>query len=172
MKRSVLFGAAAIAAACALPALAAQSVSTNPDTPTTLKQSTIVGLMLQGDGKSFDNYYTFTAGPGAVKVRVTFRGGRNAGDVDVELLDQDGAQLSPSPCVGTGICNGNKIVASGQGDSTVTGTFQVDAQKTLVMHVHGSDAIYHDGVRPSYRITVGGDVSVDKTAKPLDIVNR
>jgi|GEM_PF-5246521 len=46
-----------------LPAGAA-NVSTNPDTPTTLKVNTIVGQMLQGDGKSFDNYYAFKAGPG------------------------------------------------------------------------------------------------------------
>lgn len=172
MKLNVLFGAATLAAVCGLPAGAAQSVSTNPDTPTTLKPSTIVGLMHQGDMKSFDNYYTFTAGPGAMKVRVTFRGGRNAGQVRVELADEDGAQLSPSACVGTGICNGNQIDAGGQGDQTTTATFQVTAKKTLVMHVHGSEIIYHDGSTPTYRITLGGDVSVDKTAKPLDVVNH
>lgn len=172
MKASVLLGAAAIAAVWSIPAGATQGVSTNPDTPTTLKVSTIVGQMLQGDGKSFDNYYTFSAGPGAVKVRVTLRAGSDAGQVQVGLSDEDGTQLAPASCTGSGNCNYNNVIASGQGDSTTTGTFQVDAKKTLVMHVHGSAMYYHDGPKPSYRITLGGEVSVDKTAHPLTIANR
>lgn len=172
MKRNVLFSAAALAAACSLPAGAAQSVSTNPDTPTTLTKNTIIGAMHQGDMKSFDNYYTFTAGPGAVKVRATFRGGPNAGQLQIELADEDGAQLTPGACVGTGMCNGNQLVSGGQGDHVQTGTFQVDAKKTLVMHVHGSEIIYHTGSAPTYRIMLEGDVSLDKTAKPLTVVNR
>jgi opacity protein-like surface antigen len=171
MKRSILFGAAIVAAAT-LPALATQSVSTNPDTPTTLKQNTIVGAMHQGDMKSFDNYYTFTAGPGALKVRATFRGGPNAGQLQIDIADEDGAQLTPGACVGTGMCNGNDLVAGGQGDHMQTGTFQVDAKKTLVMHVHGSEIIYHDGTTPTYRIMLEGDVNLDKTAKPLKVVNH
>ena len=153
----------------ALPA-GAQNVSTNPDTPTTLKVNTIVGQMLQGDGKSFDNYYTFKAGPGTVKVRVTLRAGTDAGDVEVGLTDPDGNKLAPATCPGD--CNYNNVIATGQGDSVTTATFQLDSNKTLVMHVHGSAQYYHAGPKPSYRISLDGDVSLDKTATPLKIANQ
>lgn len=169
MKLMTVTAGAIVFAASFVPAGAA-TVSTNPDTPTTLRVNTIVGQMLQGDGKSFDNYYTFKAGPGAVKVRVTLRAATDAGDVEVALTDPDGNKLAPASCPGT--CNYNNVIASGQGDATTTATFQLDANKTLVMHVHGNAQYYHAGPKPSYRISIDGDVALDKTATPLKIVNR
>jgi hypothetical protein len=169
MKIMSLIAVTTVFAAFVLPAGAA-SVSTNPDTPTSLKVNTIVGQMLQGDGKSFDNYYTFKAGPGTVKVRVTLRAGTDAGDVEVALTDPDGNKMAPASCPGN--CNYNNVIASGQGDAISTATFQFDANKTVTMHVHGSAQYYHSGPKPTYRITLDGDVSLDKTASPLKIANR
>jgi hypothetical protein len=168
MTRNLLH-LAAVAALVAVPCTAL-AVSTNPDTPTTLKTNVIVGHMNQGDGKSVDNYYTFSAGPGTVKVRVTLRAGTDAGQVQVGLTDQDGTQIPYATC-GQG-CFSNNVVASGQGDATTTGTFTIDAKKTVVMHVNVRPAYYHDGAHPTYRIQLDGAVSLDKTAKPLTVNNR
>lgn len=154
--------------ALAIPA-GASSVSSNPDTPTTLRGNTIVSNMLGGDGKSFDNYYTFQAGPGAAKIRVTLRAGRDAGDVEVSLTDSDGNTMAPATCPGH--CNANSVIAEGQGDIISSATFQFDARKTVIMHVHDSGTYYHDGPKPSYRITLDGAVSLDKTAKPLSLTH-
>jgi hypothetical protein len=169
MKYKSILPVAALFAAFILPAAAAD-VSTNPDTPTTLKTNTIVGQMLQGDGKSFDNYYTFQAGPGTVKVRVTLRAGTDAGDVEVSLTDPDGNKMAPASCPGN--CNYNNVIASGQGDAISTATFSFDAKRTVTMHVHGSAQYYHNVPKPTYRITVDGDVSLDKTSPPLKIANH
>jgi hypothetical protein len=169
MKHRSILALAAVFAAFVLPVHAAQ-VSTNPDTPTTLKVNTIVGQMLQGDGKSFDNYYTFQAGPGTVKVRVTLRAGTDAGDVEVSLTDADGNKIATATCPGH--CNDNSVIATGQGDAISTATFSFDAKRTVTMHVHGSAQYYHAGPKPSYRISVDGDVALDKTSKPLKIANR
>jgi hypothetical protein len=167
---SLLVTAAALLAVYALPAAAATGISSNPDTPTVLKTNTIVGNMDQGDGKSFDNYYSIQAGPGTVKVRVTLRAGSDAGQVAVGLTDQDGNQLAPATCGAQ--CNYNNVIANGQGDATTTGTFQLADKRTLVVHVRGSAQYYHAGPHPSYRIQFDGDVSLDKTAAPLKIANR
>ncbi len=166
MNRNLVAGAAALALLLPCVGLA---VSTNPDTPTTLKGNVIIGHMHQADGQTFDNYYTFRAGPGAVRVRVTLNAGTNAGDVEVSLTDPSGATLSPTSC---GNCNGGAVIATGQGEQTTTGSFAFPAAKTVVMQVHGRVGYYHPGSYPSYRITLDGTVGLDKTAKPLDVVNR
>jgi|GEM_PF-3347141 len=169
MKRQPILAALAFAAASGVAWAATPQVSTNPDTPTSLKTNVIVGHMNQGDGKSFDNYYTFQVQPGTVRVRVTLRAGSDAGDVEVSLNDPDGTKLSPASC--TGNCNYDNVIGSGQGDATTTGTYRFDSAKTVVMHVHGSAQYYHAGPKPTYRITLDGDVALDKSARPLTIVN-
>jgi hypothetical protein len=169
MKRISLLAGILVFAAWALPA-AAGAVSTNPDVPTQLRVNTIIGQMNQGDGKSFDDYYTFKAGPGTVKVRVTLRAGSDAGDLEVGLADADGNRLSPATC--TGNCNGNNVIATGQEDNLTTATFHLDAEKTLTVHVHGGVQYYHAVPHPTYRISFDGDVKLDKTASPLKVDNR
>lgn len=144
MNRPLPYLVPAVLAAWTLLAAAAPVVSTNPDTPAALKVNGIVGRMDQGDGKSFENYYSLHAGPGTMKVRVTLRAGSNAGNV----------------------------IATGQGDAASTGSFALPAERTLVVHVHGRAAYYHDGPHPAYRLTFGGDVNLDKTSPPLRLVNR
>ena len=168
MIKPISLLAGAVLAALAIPA-GATSVSTNPDTPTTLKVNTIVSNTLGGDGKSFDNYYTFQAGPGVTKIRVTLRAGRDAGDVEVSLTDPDGNKLAPVTCPGH--CNDNSVIAEGQGDIISSATFQIDGQKTVVMHVHDSGTYYHDGPKPSYRITIDGAVKLNKSGKPLKLTH-
>ncbi len=169
MKRLCVLATAALLAVWAIPAGAA-TVSTNPDVPATLKVNTIIGHMNQGDGKGFDNYYTFRAGPGTVKVRATARAGTDAADLEITLSDPDGNSLTPTSC--TGNCNGEKVVTAGQGDNTTTAAFTLTAAATLVVHVHGTAQYYHSGAHPTYRISFDGAVKLNKTAKPLRVNNH
>jgi hypothetical protein len=143
----------AIIAALAFP-IAVQAQSTNPDTPTTLKTNTIIAHFRK-EHEQPPRYFTFAAGPGTVKLRLTLRPNSDGETGYATLSDVDGNQLLR---VGDGTSNDH--------DSIKTATTTLPEKKTLVLKIEGN-ALFYGNRHPTLRVQLDGDVLLDKTAKPL-----
>jgi hypothetical protein len=148
----LLAGAAAMVLLLS-PALA----STNPDTPTNMTSNVVNGTMHQ-NGHYTPHYFTFEAGPGTVKLRLTIRPNGDDEEVDAKITDQDGKEYASM---------GYLAIVSD--DIVKTKVFTVPAKTTLVLQIAGSNAVMSKTAKPTFRVQVDGDVSVDKTAKPMEV---
>jgi hypothetical protein len=154
MQRHVSWMAGFAAAALLLsPALA----STNPDTPTNMTSNIINGTMHQ-DGHYTPHYFTFQAGPGSVKLRLTIRPNGDDEEVDVKLTDQDGKEYASMGWLA--------IVSD---DIVKTKEISVPARTTLVLQIAGKNAVMSKTAKPTFRIQLDGDVNLNKTTKPMEV---
>jgi hypothetical protein len=143
----------AIAVALVFP-FTVQAQSTNPDTPTALKGSTVLAHFKK-DAAQTPRYFTFIAGPGVVKLRLTLLPNSDGEAGYATLSDTDGNQLVR---VGDGTSNDHDVI------KTVTKT--LSEKKSLVLKIEGNALFYGDR-HPTLRVQLGGDVALNKTAKPL-----
>ncbi len=146
-----------IAAVLALPvfalSIAVSRASTNPDSPTPLHANVIIGTMSH-EG-SYNQYFSFRAGPGTVRLRLTIRPNDGGETLNAEILDDSGSSLAK---VGDGTSNGRDLVR--------TTAINLTGAQTLVLYLQGNAEFY--GARhPSYRVQLDGDVKLDKSARPL-----
>ena len=131
--------------------------STNPDTPTNMTSNIINGTMHQ-DGHYTPHYFTFQAGPGTVKLRLTIRPNGDDEEVDVRLTDQDGKEYASMGWLA--------IVSD---DIVKTKEITVPAKTTLVLQIAGNNAIMSKKAKPTFRVQLDGDVNVSKTATPMEV---
>lgn len=130
--------------------------STNPDTPTALHTNVIIGHMGK-EGSYTPQYFTFTAGPGTVKLRMTARPNSDGESLYAALQAPDGNQLLQ---LDAGTSNDQDVVR--------TGSIVLPSSQTLVLKIWGS-AEFYGNRHPSFRVQLDGDVKLPKTARPLKI---
>jgi hypothetical protein len=152
VKLVAVFLLAALSIAPVAPAFA----STNPDTPTTLHSNVIIGHMSK-EGDYAPQYFTFSAGPGTVKLRMTARPNSDGERLYAALQTPDGDQLLQ---LDTGTSNDR--------DDTRTGSISLASAQTVVLKVWGA-AFFYGKRHPTFRVQIDGDVELDKTAKPVTI---
>jgi uncharacterized protein YgbK (DUF1537 family) len=131
--------------------------STNPDTPTPLKGNILLGF-LKKEGNFPTQYFSFKAGPGTVKLRVTIRPYTDGSTVNAELRD----------------LNGNSLVRAGGGtsnnhDLTDTKTITLNSEQTLLLAISGSGTFYGQH-HPTFRIQLDGAVQLDKKTAPFKLI--
>lgn len=144
-----------LAVLTAMPAMRA-AASTDPDTPTALHTNVIIGQMRK-EGAYTPQYFSFKAGPGTVKLRITARPNSDGETLDAALQTPDGNQLA---VVDAGTSNDRDVVQ--------TKAISLSSAQTLVLKIWGSAEFY--GKRhPTFRVQLDGDVNLNKTAKPLKI---
>lgn len=130
--------------------------STNPDTPTRLRTNVILGHMAK-EGTYTPQYFTFTAGPGTIKMRITARPNSDGESLYAALQTLDGDQLLE---LDAGTSNDRDVVR--------TKALSLPSSQTLILKIWGSAEFY--GKRhPTFRVQLDGNVNLDKTAKPLKI---
>ncbi len=130
--------------------------STNPDTPTALTSSTIIARTVK-DGDFSPQYFSFSAGPGTVTLRLTLRPNSDGVVGMLSVQDPEGKELAK---IGDG--------TSHDQDLTKTISVDVPSEQALVLKVSGSTNVY--GTRhATMRIQIDGDVHLDKKAQPLTI---
>lgn len=123
---------------------------------TALKSGTIIGHTGKG-GVFRPQYFTFSAGPGTIKLRLTLRPNINGVVGFVSLQERDGRVLAR---VGDG--------TSHHQDLTKTTSVDVQTEKTLILKISGNAYVYGTH-HTTVRVQIEGDVNLDKKAQPLTI---
>ena len=139
--------------------VSATAQSTDPFSPTPMTAETVKGRW--SGGKRISYYYSFSAGPGVVKVLFNAKPDGHVDEVGGELLDADGHPLTPIENRGDPFRTstvGDIIYQTGR---LFVATYEIKRRQKFIFRFYTTNMEKEDG--GSYSIKVSGDgVSFDE----------
>lgn len=127
--------------------------SSDPNAPTPMTSDTVQGRWPKA--RSFSHFYSFTAGPGTVKVLFYFKPSAYLFCFG-QLMDADGKAFMPAEGEGT------YPYVYGPADQPglrLVGTYELKRKQKLIVRVYGDNSGVGDDISGSYSIKVEGNVS-------------